>query len=671
MSPWYNVGWAVVLLPLLGSLASFLFETPRRAAHAVIACNGLGFVCSVFLFFFRFAHRNDAVSDGVFGFLQTTTTGGPGTSGLGSNLQPQLGVRVDSFGVVFAMAILFIGTLVLIHGLYSMRGDAGFRRVYWVGSLVIFGSVALAVSPNLFQALFAGMVLSAAVYVLSSHWWETHDVARMAQRGFGWLVAADVALLFAAVAWFVRMSSDISGQTPPSGQSVPDPFDFSLIGSEAARVNSHLISGVGGRSLAVVGILIVVAALIRCAVVPAVVWLTSVREAPLPAIALILSIGMGSGVILLLKSWALLIAVPHLMSIVAVIAVLSALICAVVVLTLTELAGICVWMAAAQIGLVVAAAGMGAFAPSAEMLLFVFLTIPVLVLSCGNLVRGYRSRDISEIGGAWQRMRATTALLLAWGVATFGATFSIYNFISAASRNTVADQSGGTPLHAAEWARDIVIVAGSLSALLIVLGGSRLLARLVTGVPAPRRGFAVDRIRDVERLGLWPIWVLVAGVVMAITYGIPAMYKGITLSHFVYFGKPGQLPQSLPIVGPAVAAAIVIALLGVVGFIYFARRDFPMHRTFLALGRNDLAIDRAVSWGFNRVTGFAGDLFLHADEGLFDPLVDGAESAAVSTGDLAQRARTSRLTVQLAVAFFILALVVAGAAFVAHSGGGR
>src|SRR6476646_6210468 len=103
MSAWYNVGWAVVLFPLLGALASFLFETPRRAAQAVIACNGLGFICAVFLFLFRFAHRADAVSDGLFGFLQTNTQAGNGTALLGGNLQPQLGVRVDSLGMVFAL----------------------------------------------------------------------------------------------------------------------------------------------------------------------------------------------------------------------------------------------------------------------------------------------------------------------------------------------------------------------------------------------------------------------------------------------------------------------------------------------------------------------------------------------------------------------------------------
>jgi len=668
--PQYNVAWAVVLLPLLGVLASFLFETPRRAAQAVVACNALAFAASVFTLFFRIAHRHDQLSDGIFLFFQTNPNAGPNSSQFAPNFQPQLGVRVDNFSAAFAAVVLFVSVLVLWHATSSMRKDAAYRRIFWCSSLLIFAVVGAVLSPNLFQLVFMSMIASSATYVLMTHWWEDAAVAEKARRGFAWLLAGDAVALMAAVLVFARMGTDASTQTPTGSATINDPLDFSTIGLEVGRITSNSVSGVGSKTLLVIGILVAISALIRLAIVPAVAWLGSASEAPLPGVALSLGLVTGTGGILLARMWPLLLAVPHELSVIAVIGVASAVVCALVALTQDDIAYFCSWIAGAQLGVIVATLGVGGYAPALEELAMFFVLNSVLVLTCGNLVRVFSSRDISEMGGAWNRARGTAILLAAWAVFVCGLDLSNYNAISAAWRNKFAAPSlTSVPGGQVESGVRVVVLAGMvLAAGLVAIAAVRLVAATCRGEPPARRGFNVERVRDVDRRSVATVAVLLAGLVALIVTGIPANYKGLTFSHFVFFGQPPFRPQSLPIVGPAIAWAIVIAAIAVAAWILATKlKDLSskMPSLVVTAGRSQLGIESGLSHLTSRASVFVADIFRTTDAGLVDPLeAAGAENAGL-VGAVAERAKTSRLVYQLLAALVVIAVAVLIAALTA------
>jgi NADH:ubiquinone oxidoreductase subunit 5 (subunit L)/multisubunit Na+/H+ antiporter MnhA subunit len=321
--------------------------------------------------------------------------------------------------------------------------------------------------------------------------------------------------------------------------------------------------------------------------------------------------------------------------------------------------------------MIVATMGMGAYAPSLEMLVSFLLFTPVLVLACGNLVRVYRTRDIHEMGGAWQ-MRGSSMALAAWALSAAGAGFSVYNAISAALRNVFADQATGVHGHTADTIRALVTVGLVVASVLLVVAAARVVGTVCGGKAAERRGFSADRLRDVERSAIWPLWGLVAGGVLALLYGIPAMYKGITFSHYVYFGTPKQLPQSLPVVGPAVFIAILVAAVGVGAFMMYSRRvALPSIPSVADFGRRGLGIDGTLSYAVNGAAHFLGDVLIRTDGALAEGMTEGIEQSAETAATALRRARTARMSRQLAGAVVIIGLAVMAAAVAAARAGGH
>jgi NADH:ubiquinone oxidoreductase subunit 5 (subunit L)/multisubunit Na+/H+ antiporter MnhA subunit len=672
MSPLYNVAWAVLLLPLFGAFASFLFETPRRAAHAVVACNGAGLLAAIFTLFFRIAHRHDKVSDGLLGFLQTNPSGGPNSVQFAATFQPQLGIRVDNFSAAFAAVVMFVAVLVLWHATSSMRKDAAYRRIFWCSSLLIFAVVGAVMSPNLFQMVFMFMLASSTTYILMTHWWEDGEVAEKARRGLAWLLAGDAALLVSMVVVFARIAPDAAAQPVAGSQSLNDPFDFSVIGTEVTRITSHAVPGVGSKTVAVIGILVAIAALIRLAVVPAVAWLGAAVEAPLPATAMALSLVSGTGAILLARMWPVLLAVPHELSVIALIGVASAVICAAVALTLRDIAHFCVWISGAQLGVVVATFGVGGYAPALEELSIFFVLNSVLILTCGNLVRIFATRDIKEMGGAWRRAHATAIPMAIWAVFIAGLDMSNYNAISVVLRNRFASQpataSGGAVSGGVQTAVLLGVVA---AALLIVVAAVRVAVLTCRGEPVSRRGFNTDRVRNVEPRAVGTVLVLIGGLAALVATGIPAFVKGWTFSHFVFFGEPPLLPQSLPVVGTAVVLAIAVGAAGLVAWSWYAgarRVEAPRANAWVRIAQRQLGIETGLARVTEGASAFVADILRGADSLVADRLEDVAGENFGIAGALAGRARTGRLVYQLLAAVAILAVAVSIAVFAAAGG---
>ena len=666
MSPLYNFGWLVLLMPLLGCLASFLFETPRRAAHAVIGCNLLGFASSLFILIFRLAHRHDGPSDGLFVLFQTNPEAASNGNLLPPTLEPQLGLRVDNFSASFSAVILFIAVVVLWHATSSMRNDAAYRRIFWCSSLLVTGVIGLAMAPSLFQALFAFMLTSAATFVLASHWWENPDVARGAQRSFIWMAVADLALMLAVITTWTRLGSEAASETTTGGGTFNDPFDFNFLAGEVNRVSTHLVAGVGGRTLALIAILIVVAAFIRGAVLPSTVWLSSLSEAPLPAIGLVLSVGIGSGVLLLAKSWPFLLAVPHLMSVLAVIAVISAIVCAVVACYLRDIAHICAWLCAAQLGIVFCIQGTGGYSASLQAMFMLLLTTPILVLACGNLVRGYRTRNIIEMGGAWRRMPHTSFVLAAWLVLVAGVNLVSFNAINSAWNNSFDDLLA-THGHLNGTVR-VVLLAGLFVALsLIAVAAARLFVRTCIGHIAVRRGFSADRLRDVERRATITPALLVAGALLALAAGIPSAIKNLTFDHFVFYGLTGHALQVPSVNASAVVAALAIAVVAAGSTWWFAQqtREVESRSLLGKLAGYQLGIEAALAHAVHRVATDVGRIIAIAEADVIGGITSAANHGLDSLGEVALRTKTARLSSQLRAAVVIAAAAVAVAAAVA------
>jgi len=535
----YNAAWAIPLLPLLGALLSFGVESQRRAAQMCVVFSGLSFMVAAILLAVRATHA----SAGPFVSLVTFFSMLPPEGTIfTSQFQAQVGIQVDALSASFAAAIAFATLLVQAYALTAMRGEAGFRRFFWASSLLAVGTIGFVLSPNLFDSLIMWMGATAGLYLLVSLGWQRSDNALRAMRVMVVLTAGDIALTLGVLFSWIKFGAFSSLLAAPVGQTIADPFSFNVISQAVVSTTHGSVAGAGPRALAVMGIVFVVAALVRSAQFPFHLWLSDAAGAAIPVLALAAATVAPLGLFLLARVYPVLAHAPRVLPVLALVGAVSAVLTAAVGVTHRNVRSIAVCAVVSELGLGLAALGMGGYSPGLFIAFTSVLMSTLLILVIGNLIRVYRTDDIFEMGGAWPKVRATSTALGAWALLACGLGLSSYFALSAAFSG--ADPAGGR-FSAPE--RGAVTVALVIAATLGALLAGRLLLTIAGGAVVRRRGFQHDRVADPEPGLRRPVWLALVAAVVAVVIGVPGL-------QFVFYGNRHQ------VIGFSVVAALVALL---------------------------------------------------------------------------------------------------------------
>jgi len=564
----YNLAWAVVLIPLGASLFSYLPEAPRRAAQVCSLGTAVSLVLAVVLMLYRLAHNTSPYQSVItfFTFSPNQDLGG----GVVGDFHPQLGVRVDGLSAVMLPVVALISLLVQVHSVGSMRGDPGLRRYAALLSLCTFALLGVVASPNYFGLLVMWLLVSVCSWLLVGHWWHLPESLRAVRRAFLVTHVGDVALLLAVIFGFVKFAANVALLPPTPGQDVNDPFSFSILGNEWHRAHLGAVAGVGVRSLVVLAVLLLVAAVAKSAQLPLQSWLADTTEGPLPAAALIQSAGVATiGALLIARSYPLFVEVPQVLAVLAVIGGATAVAGAMVALAHTDLPRIIAHLTYSQLGLVFVALGVGALSGGMFHLFTRAWIVALLSLSAANVVRVYGTRDLRQIGGVWRRMRWTAWGLVVGGAASAGVLllsgfWSQDAVLAGVLRNRLP--SGG---QAPAVVQGLLVLAVLAAVGLGAVAAVRVVALTCLGEPPRRRGFQPERVREVSdsmRLPVGALAVLAAVVGLVGIQGIRPTFGNVVFA--------GGAPQHEPF---SAAAFVLTALLGLGGagaaWTLWARRD--------------------------------------------------------------------------------------------------
>jgi NADH-quinone oxidoreductase subunit L len=557
----YNAAWAIPLLPLLGALLSFGVETQRRAAQLCVVLSGLSFVVAAVLLGVRLTHASANPYVGLLTFFSMLP---PEGTIFATQFQAQIGVQVDALSASFAAAIAFATVLIQAYALTAMRGEAGFRRFFWASSLLGFGTTGFVLSPNLFDSLILWVAASASLYLLVSLAWQRADVALHALRVMVVLTAGDVALTLGVVYTWIKFGVFSSLLAAPAGQTVADPFSFGVISQGVVATFHSKVAATGPRAIAVMGIVFVVAAVLRSAQFPFHVWLRDAAASAIPVLALAAATVAPLGLFLLARVYPVLAHSPRVLAAVALVGGVSAVLTAAIGVMQSSIRRIAVCAVASELGLGLAALGMGGYSPGVFIAFTSIFTSTLLLLAVGNLVRVYRTDDIAEMGGAWPRLRTTSIALGAWALLAGGLGLSSYYALS--STLSGADPAGGVFSARERIVLTIVVViAATLGALL----AGRVFITVTRGAVARRRGFQHERVADVEPGLRRPLWLALVAAAAAVLVGLPGLHPigigsgriaGLTLIRFVHYGNH---PQAIDF---SVVAALVALLTLACGF---------------------------------------------------------------------------------------------------------
>lgn len=638
----YNVVWAIVLLPLAGATFSFLAETQRRAAQTCFATTILALLLSAVVLGARLTHAHEPAFVSLLPFFQLTPTE---NTLFAARFPAQIGVVVDSVSATFAFALTFVLAAVQGYALASLRSEAGLRRFFWASSVLAAATAGLVFSPNLFQTLLTWSLASAAVYAIAAFWWSRADAATPARRAFSALYVADVALLLALVFIVAKFGVYSSTVPAPPGQSAADPLGFDQFTRNALAVTHGLVAGAGIRTLAVLAAVLVFAAVVRAAQGPFHVWLADSVTSPIPAIALIMTTAGFAGAYLIVRAYPLLLAPLHAISALALTGAVTAVFAALVALAQRDLLRVAVMMAVAQFGLVLAALGTGGYGQGLFVLFTSLLFTTLFVLAAGNLVRVYRTRNIHEMGGALQRMRATSAGLLVWGGGSAGLSLATYYTLSSVFENAKPSGPAVGSVTRVVVALLVVVAAG-----LIAAAAARVLWFVLPGQPVRRRGFQPERVGEAEPSVRFLTVLTTAGAVLSVLVGLPGAGR-LTFTRFVYEYAQPHLPVdglALLLCLAAGAAGVALAALAfaparrAVSASLIARaepavrlvaRDFELERYAHRLGAPFLA---------------AGEFVSRFDENVTEALADLATQGSAQGSALLSRLRSAKTSLYLA-----------------------
>ena len=418
------VPW-IVFFPVIGLLANMIFG--GRLSEKVVGtiasvASGLSFVVAVLLAISLSAHP-----EGVVVPLADWIVIG--------DLNLRWAFQVDTLSVTMMLVVAGVGTLIHIYSIGYMHedvrhhGDPGRFRRFFVYMNLFIASMMILVSGSNFAMLFVGWEgVGLCSFLLIGFWYEK------GKDGIGNAVAAkkafvvnrigDFGFLIAIFLIFWNFGSLEFSEVFERAPEIAAVFPGVIL-----AITLFMLLGVTGKS----------------AQLPLYVWLPDAMAGPTPVSALIHAATMvTAGVYLIARSADLYVLVPQAQNIVALVGGITAFFAATIAVGQFDIKKVLAYSTISQLGFMVAAVGMGAFAAGMFHLVTHAFFKALLFLSAGSVIHGvehghhhvehdprlrkslkghghdFDVQDMRNMGGLRARMPLTFWVYLIGGVALAG-----------------------------------------------------------------------------------------------------------------------------------------------------------------------------------------------------------------------------------------------------------
>ena len=359
-----------VLIPLLPFLASLILMLGGRRwgekSHWIgIPAIGISFGLSVIAFIEVL--RNGPFSLSLYRLFQS------------GSLTIDLTLFVDQLTVLLLLLVTGVSGVVHVYSSRYMIGESRYNRFFAVIALFTSSMILLVMSGNLLMLLISWEVMGICSYLLISHAAERPSACRAATKAFIVNAIADVGFSFGIILTFFTFGT----------------LDIQTILAQAEGMQDHTINILGWMGLdlhiypvTLIPFFLFMGAMGKSAQIPFHVWLPGAMEAPTPVSALIHAATMvNAGPFLLVRLSPLIVLSPYAMTFIAIIGATTAVFAGIVSLTQSDIKKILAYSTISQIGFMVMACGLGAFAVAVFHLLAHGCYKAFFFLSTGNALR--------------------------------------------------------------------------------------------------------------------------------------------------------------------------------------------------------------------------------------------------------------------------------------------
>jgi NADH-quinone oxidoreductase subunit L len=379
--------WLLLLIPLLPGLsAALLALSGGRLPYNAIGGLAAASVAASFAIVLAFCGA------GVFGAGQPIDfDAGPWIATQG--FQAGLHLHLDSISLCMCLLVTFFGSLITLYSIGYMRHDSEQGRFFASLNLFVASMLTLVLADNLVLIFLGWEGVGLCSYLLIGHYWQQKDVPLAAFRAFFVNRIGDVFFLLGVFSMF-----NLFGTLSLSELAVHGPTLASLHSGQAAMAAFFLLGGAFAKS----------------AQAPLHVWLADAMAGPTPVSALIHAATMVTAGIYLLARLDWLYAVsPEARLVVAVCALVTLVLGAVLALVQTDIKKILAYSTLSNLALMFLALAAGSAGAGMLHLFGHAFFKALLFLAAGSvIIAAHHEQDVRNLRGVLKKLPVTNIAFL-------------------------------------------------------------------------------------------------------------------------------------------------------------------------------------------------------------------------------------------------------------------
>lgn len=405
-----NSVWLVPLCPLVGAALNGFFG--RRYSRPVVGQVAIGAVGLAFLLAILISIA--AVSSAAPQHqvtLYTWIASGP--------YQAQIGFLVDGLSCIMMLVVTGVGLLIHIYSTGYMHDEGDYARYFAYLNLFVGAMLILVLADN-YLLMFVGWEgVGLCSYLLIGFWYTRQSAAEAGKKAFIVNRIGDFGFILAMLLLLVTFQT----------------VDFLAVQEQLKGMEA------GAPVLTALALLLFMGAVGKSAQVPLHVWLPDAMEGPTPVSALIHAATMvTAGVYMMARSALLYTMAPEALSWVAFIGILTALFAASIALVATDIKRVLAYSTISQLGYMVFAIGVQAYAAAIFHLVTHAFFKALLFLGAGAVIHALGGeQDMRRMGNLRSRLPTThwtmcTAVLAIAGITPFAGFWSKDEILASAAK---------------------------------------------------------------------------------------------------------------------------------------------------------------------------------------------------------------------------------------------
>lgn len=392
----------VVCAPLLG--ATFVGLTNKRISTSIahwVTCSLMAICCFASCWI-------------LYGFVAgtfTTTDMTIYTWGQTSNLSLPVGFLLDRLSALMIAVVSFISFIVHIYSIGYMHDDPGYQRFFSYISLFTFGMLMLVMANNFAQLFFGWEAVGLMSYLLIGFWYKRESANFASLKAFlinrigdmGFVLGIAAVLFYFNTLQFKAVFAQI-----PTFMQQPGMIQI------AANIQWSAIS--------FICISLFIGAMAKSAQIPLHVWLPDSMEGPTPISALIHAATMvTAGIFMVARMSPLYEYSPVALNLMVAIGSLTCLLMAILAMVQTDIKRIIAYSTLSQLGYMVVALGVSAYAAAIFHLFTHAFFKALLFLGAGAAILAvHHDQDIYRMGNLRKYMPITAVTMLIGNLALLG-----------------------------------------------------------------------------------------------------------------------------------------------------------------------------------------------------------------------------------------------------------